>query len=76
MKKPIRSNFNSGYEYNAAMLEYNATEGNFQDKNTYEKFSAPPELWERLKRYCKSANIRTSHFVQKAITKLLEESDF
>jgi len=48
----------------------------FEDKNTYEKFSGSPKLWERLKRYCKAAGVRPSHFVQAAILEKLNREDY
>ena len=78
MKKPKRSDYNSKYEYTSALLEYEAYshKDQFVDKNVYEKFSAPPELWERLKQYCKDSGTRPSHFVQEAIEKLLNDYDY
>jgi hypothetical protein len=48
----------------------------FADLNVYEKFSGPPALWERLKRYCKSAGIKPSKFVQEAIEDKLNSEDY
>jgi hypothetical protein len=48
----------------------------FSDLNVYEKFSGPPALWERLKRYCKNAGVRPSHFVQEAILEKLNTEDY
>jgi hypothetical protein len=59
---------NKRYELNESNL--------FDDANTSEKFSGPPALWERLKRYCKSAGIKYSKFVCAAILEKLNREDF
>lgn len=56
-------------------FELNET-NSFEDANTYEKFSGPPALWERLKRYCKSAGIKYSKFVCAAILEKLNREDY
>jgi lysozyme family protein len=48
----------------------------FEGMNTVEKFSAPPALWERMKRYCKQAGIKPSKFVQDAILEKLNAEDY
>ena len=48
----------------------------FEDANPSEKFSGPPALWERLKRYCKSAGIKYSKFVCAAILEKLNREDY
>jgi hypothetical protein len=48
----------------------------FEDLNTVEKISAPPALWERMKRYCKASGIRYSKFVQDAILEKLNAEDY
>lgn len=49
---------------------------NFEDKNTVEKISGPPAVWERLKRFCKSERISYSKFVIEAITEKLNREDY
>ena len=56
---------------------YDLSESNsFEDANTSEKFSGSPALWERLKRYCKQAGIKTSRFVCAAILEKLNREDY
>jgi lysozyme family protein len=48
----------------------------FEGMNKVEKISAPPALWERMKRYCKELGIRYSKFVQDAILEKLNAEDY